>query len=51
MNSTMVMSMPAAMAITRSKTMVSTKVSSSVATAPFDAVWHRCAKLRQPHML
>ena len=51
MNSTTVMSIPTAMAVTRSNTMVSVNVSKSVATAPFDAVWHRCAKLRQPLML
>ncbi len=50
MNSTTVMSIPTPMATTKSKTMVSAKVSSSVATAPFDAVWHRCTKLRQPDM-
>ena len=51
MNSTTVMSMPTAMAVTRSNTMVSMNVSKSVAIAPFEAVWHKCAKLRQPLML
>jgi len=50
-NSTTVMSMPTAMAVTRSNTMVSVNVSSSVATAPRDAVAQRWAKLRQPDML
>ena len=51
MNRTTVISMPTPMATTRSNTTVSAKVSSSVATAPREAVLHRCTKLRQPDML
>ena len=43
--------MPMPIAVTRSNAMVRVNVSKRVATAPFDAVLQRCAKLRQPDML